>query len=708
MGVKPIGSVSFATIAAIAITVLVPSATASATSPDPYTVDATGITLTDGSVFEDGGHVNVEVEGRDDHINFHFDSKCLAPATGVDDRPECFQPIVAANGATAHEIAQFIGETTIPWSAFKLTGEFCITWVQISHLGAHFGVDFGTKWCQETSECIDEPDMSYTFNGATGSGVVVVSGGEEGTLICAPIYIRAGSWDYDRPAYGSPSWSQTLRGFNDVLVDRIGVFPYGPPQIEACRQYDVYASVKGWDDLELPNKLHGPNDPYEPRFLHDILKNKGPNPTYSHTDSQGCEPPPPPPPFVCPAVIDGPVATNLDEAGWTHIGTRATGEWEYVSGAIVLRTTDSLNPGSSQNKATLYRTNTAPMATFGEPTVTFGAGSGSKPGLQYGIDADNDGTIDGILVSEPWVAGYGDSWSLFAPPGGTLAQFMKDGAPQTGGGKASQWWGSWNEWIEAFPDARGADYLGLSLGSGVLGEWEVTSFTAGCTNYTFDFIPQVVVPASPTANIQGICVAEPGTGSVAVINASNPAPTAPNTIGTDTTITIEVDGEEVHEKVLTPGQDLVDYTLPFAEDSGDYFVEVFADGVLIASLTVSSDCALNIIQDPPKLVQENSCTVEAALPKPEVSDKWTTAWDRPFTGPGTYTITYTAAEGMTFASGKTFTETITVKDKLSLDCFLAGTGFDGDDLVKITTLLLVIGSGLLLYDNRRRRVTVKS
>src|SRR5690606_9427289 len=95
---------------------------------------------------------------------------------------------------------------------------------------------------------------------------------------------------------------------------------------------------------------------------------------------------PPPVVFTCPAVTDGPIATNLDEAGWFHTETRATGEWEYIPGAVVLRTTDTANPGSSQNKATMYRTVAGAMATFGEPSVVFGNGSGGKPGLQAQVD----------------------------------------------------------------------------------------------------------------------------------------------------------------------------------------------------------------------------------------------------------------------------------------------------------------------------------
>jgi hypothetical protein len=152
---------------------------------------------------------------------------------------------------------------------------------EISHVSVRLITDDST--------CVDDPVFSYTFDPATGSGDVTVTGGEEGEELCAPLYIRAAAWTYDLPASGSPSWPQTLYGTpGDTTVNAIGVFSYGPPQLDSCRQYDVYASFGGFGELELPTYLDGSHDPFEPAFLHETLNGLGPNPTYSFTSSEGC------------------------------------------------------------------------------------------------------------------------------------------------------------------------------------------------------------------------------------------------------------------------------------------------------------------------------------------------------------------------------------------------------------------------------------
>jgi len=198
----------------------------------------------------------------------------------------------------------------------------------------------------------------------------------------------------------------------------------------------------------------------------------------------------PPTPKVCVAVENGPTATNLDEAGWNHQDTRSTGAFEYVNGGIRLFTTDTDNPGSSQNKATLYRSvNPTPLAEFGEPSVVFAdGGSGVKPGMQVGVDVDGDGTFDGYLVGEPW--SYGDSkwWT-------NKSTFNVS----SGMGYAS--FGSWADFVAANPNAKVVS-VGLSLGSGVLGDWTVTSFTANCITYSFDHLQEVVKDATASVEVK--------------------------------------------------------------------------------------------------------------------------------------------------------------------------------------------------------------
>lgn len=98
-------------------------------SPTPYTVDAAGITLPAGEVFQAHGHVNVRTNLGDAGI--HFD-------------PYNNQP----GGA-------WIGKSHIPWSAFGFkTKKVCVTWVQLSQFNEHFGEGGQTpvgKGCKPTS-----------------------------------------------------------------------------------------------------------------------------------------------------------------------------------------------------------------------------------------------------------------------------------------------------------------------------------------------------------------------------------------------------------------------------------------------------------------------------------------------------------------------------------------------------------------------------
>ena len=173
-----------------------------------------------------------------------------------------------------------------------------VQWTQVHGTNYHWegSVTCGTP---PKPDCVQSPTWSYTFDGV-GSGTVTVKakGAEQGDKLCDALAVRATTFKYDLPASGNPSWPQTLVGYNDLLVDTIGTFSYAAPALNECRQHDIYAEfVKkgGFDALKVPEKLNGPNNPYEPKFLHQTLSNKGPNPTYSTTTSAGCNTPPTPP-----------------------------------------------------------------------------------------------------------------------------------------------------------------------------------------------------------------------------------------------------------------------------------------------------------------------------------------------------------------------------------------------------------------------------
>lgn len=90
-----------------------PASAAGSDSATPYTVDRTGITLPAGEVFPEHGHVNVRWDGGSAGV--HFDPN---------------------NG---HPGGAWIGQPSIPWSAFGVPAGACVMWVQISTFNEHFG-----------------------------------------------------------------------------------------------------------------------------------------------------------------------------------------------------------------------------------------------------------------------------------------------------------------------------------------------------------------------------------------------------------------------------------------------------------------------------------------------------------------------------------------------------------------------------------------
>ena len=239
---------------------------------------------------------------------------------------------------------------------------------------------------------------------------------------------------------------------------------------------------------------------------------------------------------------------------------------------------------------------------------------------------------------------------------------------------------SWNELLDANPDAVILGQILVNQGGGNAGlSDKLTSLTVGnseaCATYTFAKEPPVItVDPAPWATIVGQCVAEPGTGSEAIVNAENPAPTEPNTVTTDVDVVVKVDGVSVHEVTLVSGGKLENYRIPFAEDTGVHLVQIYGNGVLLASVEVGSDCALNVVEDPPVVDPgPPSCDADGTRKDPTADDNWTFSWDREFDGPGDYWLEYKAVDGKTFQSGETITRKVTV---------LGATGFQSTDSSK--------------------------
>lgn len=130
----------FITLVAVAALTLVgaPSAQANGSdSPPPYDVTQYGVTLPDGATFQAHGHVNVKYTdyegGNPRSAGIHFDPN---------------------NG---HPGGQWIGEQFIPWSAFGLSNDFCISWVQVHGYNQHWGEGKQKELCiPPANPCVDD------------------------------------------------------------------------------------------------------------------------------------------------------------------------------------------------------------------------------------------------------------------------------------------------------------------------------------------------------------------------------------------------------------------------------------------------------------------------------------------------------------------------------------------------------------------------
>jgi hypothetical protein len=156
--------------------------------------------------------------------------------------------------------------------------------------------------------------------------------------------------------------------------------------------------------------------------------------------------------------------------------TRATGHYEVAGSGLHVWTEGS----TSTDKVAEYVDTDVALAEAGEPALNLAtAHSGTiPPGFQMVVDFDGNGTADGILVGEP--TSYGNDWWL----NNAAEQFVKDGAPSHTGGSGSDNHGTLDEWRANFPNADVVAF-GFSLGSGVQGDWTITSIEFAGTTYTF-------------------------------------------------------------------------------------------------------------------------------------------------------------------------------------------------------------------------------
>lgn len=196
--------------------------------------------------------------------------------------------------------------------------------------------------------------------------------------------------------------------------------------------------------------------------------------------------------------------TNL--GSWDLSETRAQGHNELVDGGLHIWTENN----TSLDKAAGYYPLSEPLSAVSVAQLIYTASFGIEPGLQVVVDFDGNNSIDGILVGE---SVYGANWWL----SNSAAQFVKDGAPHTGGGNGSNWFGTLTEWATAFPNAQ-VIAIGYSLGGGVHGDGIIESMTFGCYVFTFG-LPQ---PGDPVQSVTPFVLPRPSAGFTCSVIVAQP------------------------------------------------------------------------------------------------------------------------------------------------------------------------------------------
>lgn len=217
-----------------------------------------------------------------------------------------------------------------------------------------------------------------------------------------------------------------------------------------------------------------------------------------------------------------------------------------------------------------------------------------------------------------------------------------------------------------------------------------------------------VVPSDPGATITQECSVDGGAS--ATIKLTNPFTPAPNTVGSSETFTIKetVNGVTTTKPPVTvdPNEDEPAIVYSYPEDSGSYFLEVFdSEGNLLASATVDSNCADDVITTPAKLVPTPpTCFADGKPPVVPSTDglHYTTKISAPSgTGPWMYTIVDTADEGYTFADSKYQVYGVTVYPQLTENCGLAYTGVALEKTATLAAGLFIIGFIAVMWQRRR-------
>lgn len=275
------------------------------------------------------------------------------------------------------------------------------------------------------------------------------------------------------------SWPQTYVGAGQVAPTQCGVW----------YQQDQYKGTRAEIDAILADSTLTYGEDF------DVIE------TWKFVYGGDC--PPPVTNTQCEAT-PGPVGTNLNGL-WGNVDTRSAGHYEYTESGLHVWTDDA----SSNAKVSLDTA--ASFALKDTGTLDIGwTGSTPPPGVNLYVTFAPG--VTGTLVYE---SVYGqDLWLTNGS-----SQAAKDNAPVNGGGNGSQWHGTIDQWLTKYPAAQ-VTGLAFSLGSGVLGDGVISSVTAGCQVFTFDYEREVPVQPEPLNDIvyesnEPVCV-EPLDGTATV------------------------------------------------------------------------------------------------------------------------------------------------------------------------------------------------
>lgn len=408
---------------------------------------------------------------------------------------------VAGLFATAQAASAHTGDLNVTYSCDATTGEYVGTaTLDISQTG----LNGTTQWEVGNTNFTGTPNS----NAGLGKGPVASTGA--GTITLGSFRIPGTTTNKGPWVYAHTTWSDDFhkgsdgQSYNNLAGDCLppkpgdkvttsewvdGTWGCGDTTVQQTRTVTVVSSVLSegtWVDgtpvvtTETQARTLAPEE----------LK------VAQSTDPRG--PCFVPPTNTCTEYSQGPVGTNLNGL-WSNVDTRSAGHYEYVEDNLHIWTDDN----SSNAKVSLGTAASFPLKNTGVLDLDWN-GSTPPPGINLFVNFGADG--NGTLVYESVY-----DQDLWLTNGSSAA--VKANAPVNGGGNGSQWHGTIDQWLTKYPDAS-VYGIAFSLGSGVLGDGEINSITAGCKTYTFDYVEPAVQPEPVTETDETVVYGEWSTPTI--------------------------------------------------------------------------------------------------------------------------------------------------------------------------------------------------